>query len=190
MRKHGHALIKHLFFITITIMCLPLYAAQQMTEGARFVDKGVCPGEGCSYGAWKVMKTTPLRARPDDDSPIIGTLQAGARVQALTGEVHVVPGQFVVSKSHGRYKKGDVLWVYTYTGEGIFKVRFGGKIYKEDLGFSPHGGSSGDRCQETDDCWGELKESYQDRWWVRIKTKKGLTGWAEAEYFSGKSIYD
>lgn len=154
-----------------------------------FVDKGACPGEGCTYGNWKVTKTTPLRTQPDINAPVIGEVKVGTPVNALTGEVHVIPRQFVVSKPHGRYKKGDVLWVYTYAGEGSFKVRFGGKNYNEDLGFSPYGGSSGTRCQETAECWGELKGEYQQTWWVQIKTGKGLTGWSDAKNFTHESMH-
>ena len=156
-----------------------------------FVDQGACPGEGCTYGNWRVTKTALLRAKPDTDAQVVGRVTPGTHVNALTGEVHVIPRQFVVSKPnpHGRYKRGDVLWVYTYAGEGNFKVWFDGTIFNEDLGFSPYGGSSGTRCQESPECWGELKGEYQQTWWVRIKTDKGLTGWSDAKNFTHESMH-
>ena len=45
MKKHNHALIKLCFFIIITIMCFPLHAEQQMTEGDKFVGIWQYPDE-------------------------------------------------------------------------------------------------------------------------------------------------
>jgi hypothetical protein len=158
---------------------------------ALFVDQGACPGEGCTYGTWRATKTAPVRTQPNYDAPVIGKVKPGTNVNALTGEVHVVPHQFVVSKPdpHGRYKKGDVLWVYTYVGEGNFKVWFDGTMFDENLGFGPGGGSSGTRCQESAECWGELKGEYQGIWWAKIQLGKGLTGWSEAENFTFEPMY-
>ncbi len=172
--------------MTLFVLLATAFAREPPTL---LVDKGACPGEGCSYGEWKVAKTTSVRTRPDINAPVIGELEVGTTVNALTGEVHVVPRQFVVSKPHRRYKKGDVLWVYSYVGEGYFKVRFGGESYNDDLGFSPYGGSSGTRCEAAAECWGELKGQYQQAWWVEIETPGGLTGWSDANDFTRDSTY-
>jgi hypothetical protein len=104
----------------------------------------------------------------------------------MTGEVHTIPSRFVVKKPHAPYKPGDVLWIYTYQGEGFFKVWFKGRMYVEDLLFSPYGGSGGPRCEATDQCWGEMDKRLDSVWWIKIRLAGGRTGWTnEGENFSG-----
>jgi hypothetical protein len=141
------------------------------------VDKGACPGEGCRYGTWKVLKETELRALPERTSKIVATCRPGSEVLASTGEVHTAAGEFRVTKKQGAFVPGDVIWVYTYLGEGSFKVWFGGRFMDQDLGFSPWGGSGGSRCEVERFCWGELKSELDMVWWVRIKNVDGVTGW-------------
>jgi hypothetical protein len=101
-----------------------------------YIDKEACPFECCTYRTWKTQKTTIAYARPDTRAPQIGRFRAGSTVVALTGEVHTSPGRFIVKKAYQgneNYRPGDVLWVYTYSGEGYFKVWFRGKMYQESL---------------------------------------------------------
>jgi hypothetical protein len=151
-----------------------------------FNDRGACPFECCTYRRWKTVRTTVLYERPDVRSRQVGRALAGSRVRAVTGEVHTVPSRFVVKKKHEQYQPGDILWVYTYQGEGYFKVWFKGRMYQEELIFSPYGGSSGRRCEESEQCWGELDKPLNSVWWIKIKLADGRTGWTkEAEHFSG-----
>jgi hypothetical protein len=151
-----------------------------------FVDRGACPFECCQYGAWTVTKATVAYARPDVRSPKVATLTTGTRVTALTGEVHTRPSRFVVTKPHERYRPGDVLWVYTYLGEGVFTVWFKGEMVEQALGFSPYGGTSGTRC-DVPECWGRLDHELRSTWWVNIETADGRVGWSnQAEHFGGK----
>lgn len=152
-----------------------------------FVDMGACPFECCQFGSWKVEKTTRAFVLPSKNSKQAGKFSAGTSVLALTGEVRTVPSKFLVKKEYGRYKPGDELWVYTYLGEGFFKVWFEGKMYKEDLGFSPYGGTPGNRCEKSEYCWGELDKDVESAWWVKIKSPDGWIGWTnQPENFSGK----
>ncbi len=90
----------------------------------KYIDKGACPFECCRYGPWKGRKTTTAYASPDASSDLVGEYQSGTKVTALTGEVHTVPGRFIVKKAHARYKPGDVILVLTYLGEAHFKIWF------------------------------------------------------------------
>jgi hypothetical protein len=65
-----------------------------------FVDSGACPGEGCGYGVWRATRAVALRAAPSDTAPEIGTIDAGELACAVTGEVHTVPGRFVVARTY------------------------------------------------------------------------------------------
>jgi hypothetical protein len=149
-----------------------------------FVDDGACPGEGCGYGKWTVDKETVLRAQPDLNSNAVGKCRAGSEVVALTGQVHTVAGMFKVKKKHGNFGPGNIIWVYTYLGEGYFKVWFDGKYFEQDLGFSPWGGSPGTRCEVERYCWGELEQHLNFTWWIQIRNVDGVVGWTpEANNF-------
>ncbi len=115
--------------LILTLMIASGFQSQQQeTRPPKFIDRGACPFECCQYGDWRVEKETPIYAERDHQSRMVGTLEAGTNVAALTGEVHTVPVRFVVKRKRWRYVPGDVLWVYTYLGEGYFKVRYKGKL--------------------------------------------------------------
>ncbi len=173
--------------ILLTLSAVNTASPQPRAAPPKFyIDKGACPFECCTYRIWKVRKTTIAYARPDTNSPRIGWFKAGTKVVAITGEVHTVSSRFVVKKPYQRYKPGDVLWVYTYLGEGVFKVWFDGKMYKESLIFNPGGGSLGKRCEASNYCWGELDRELKMKWWIKIKSKEDRIGWTNrGENFSG-----
>jgi hypothetical protein len=158
-----------------------------MTPPEFYIDKGACPGECCTYREWTVQKVMATYARPDLNSARVGNLRAGTKVIALTGEVHTIPSRFVIKKAYEKYQPGDILWVYTYIGEGHFKIWFKGKMYQEALGFSPYGGSPGERCETSVEyCWGELDRKLRMTWWIKIKSKDGRIGWTnQGENFRG-----
>lgn len=170
-------------YFSAVLFFVPIFArigfCLDVPPPAIYVDKGACPGEGCGYGDnWKVKKDTALLAEPDDRSKKVGNCNKGSEVLAETGEVHTKRGEFKVKKEHGQFKPGDTLWVYTYYGEGFFKVWVNGEFKNLELSFSPWGGSPGARCESAPSlCWGELKEKLEFSWWVQIKTPNGVTGW-------------
>ncbi|HEX9917997.1 MAG TPA: hypothetical protein VGA87_02455 [Pyrinomonadaceae bacterium] len=173
-KKHRVALT----LITLLFM-VPDSSDAQRKPPRVYVDKGACEGEGCaSSGHLRATAETILYALPDERSRKIGTIRAGAEVVVLASEVHVVPGKFVVKRPHGRYKVGDIIRVYTYHGEGIFKVRYKGRWNEnESLNFSPWGGSAGRRCELGLECWGELEEALDSVTWIKIKSAEGRIGW-------------
>ena len=181
-------------FFSRSILCglILLFCGVAHAQSAHpnvYVDKGACPFECCAYGHWKTGKETVLFARPDKKSKRVGKCEAGSAVIAETGEVHTISGRFLVKKAWKKYKPGDILWIYTYTGEGNFKVWDDGRFVEMQLGFSPYGGSSGCRCELDKDCWGQLDKKLKMTWWVKIKNTDGVIGWTdEPDHFSGADL--
>lgn len=178
--------MKKLLF-AIVVASLPGVATGADSPPASYIDEGACPFECCTYRAWTTETDTPVYAAPDEKAKVVGRLKAGETVAAITGEVHSSPVRFVVRRPHAGYKRGDVLWVYTYLGEGHFKVWCDGAMQEEDLGFSPYGGSAGTRCENKEECWGELEKELAFTWWVKIRSKDGWEGWSDQpEHFGNK----
>lgn len=152
-----------------------------------YVDAGACPFECCVYREWNTLKNTLVLKVPTQKSEIVGKIIAGTRVNAVTGEVHTRPGKFRVKRDSGPYKRGHTIWVYTYLGEGHFKVWFNGKTYEESLDFSPYGGTSGRRCERGRYCFGELEKELEFTWWVKVKGPGGIAGWTDRpDHFGNK----
>lgn len=171
----------------ILTLALALLLAPRAGSPPIFVDKGACPFECCTYGEWTARRTVHVVEQPAVSAPIVGTVSAGTNVRALTGHVVTRAGRFRVKRAHGLYKPGDVLFVYTYLGEGYFKVWFGGRFYDEELGFSPGGGTDGSRCDKSADCWGTLQAEHQSTWWVQLLLSDGRSAWTrESHSFTGK----
>ncbi len=151
------------------------------------VDKGACPFECCIYREWTARTSIDAYASPSTGSHVVSKIAAGTKVLALTGEVHTKAGRFLVKRRHNQYKPGDVLFVYTYAGEGFFKVWFDGKTYQEELEFSPYGGSTGKRCTDPRICWGELVDELRSVWWVKLRLPSGRIVWTlGADSFDGQ----
>lgn len=152
-----------------------------------YVDEGACPFECCTYGIWRVDKPTELYSEPNHESRAIRHLAAGSLIDADGGKVITQARRFAVKRDHAEYRRGDVLWVYTYLGEGFFRVWHAGQMEEEQLEFSPEGGTAGDRCQDSERlCWGELDRPLRTTWWIRIRDHDGRDGWTDApENFSG-----
>ncbi len=150
------------------------------------------------YGRrWEVQHPTRLQDQPRADAAVIGSLSPRQIMTAVAGEVHTVPGRYIVKRDHtsrygGSYEPGDVILVYTYLGEGLFRVEFQGRIYMEVLYFSPGGGTGGKRCEEEHPlelCWGELEEELDFTWWVRVETEDGLGGWTHESRNFDKGLF-
>lgn len=145
------------------------------------VDKGACPFECCTYRTWYVEKATELREKPEINSKVLSSVKPGDRVEAITGEVHVTAGKFLVKRQFSRFKPGDLILVYTYLGEGRFKVWFNGQYYEEDLDFSPYSPIG------KESRLGEFQNEPVSIWWVKIKTQDGQIGWSNLpDHFSNK----
>ena len=142
-----------------------------------YIDRGACEGEACGFGPWKTDKETVLYARPDARSRKVGVVRPGPCVEALTGEVHVVPGKFLVTRPHGPYRPGDVLGVYTYLGEEVYKVRHRGRWREESLTYSPLGTPDLKACEAESNCWGVFTVRPRSVSWARVRDDFGLVGW-------------
>jgi hypothetical protein len=145
-----------------------------------YLDRGACEGEACSYGRWKTLETTNVYARPDERSRIVRKFRVGQCVTALTGEVHIFkPGRFVVLKSQGRFKPGDIIYAYTYTGEEVYKIRHKGRWHAEQqLTYSPRPGpDAAKQCTADANCWGVFEEKPDSVWWIKMRDDRGRIGW-------------
>jgi hypothetical protein len=172
--------------IALSSLSLATLTGAQSQPPKLFVDKGACPFECCTYRKWKTEKTTVAYEQPNKRSKQIGKFVAGQTVRALTGEVRTVPSRFIVKHAQGKYKIGDVLWVYTYLGEGHFKVWFNGRLYDEGLDVGTNKGGDTRNCDEDKTCFGELDRDVRMTWWVKIKSPAGWIGWTnEPDNFSG-----
>lgn len=148
--------------------------AQQRPEV--YVERPACPFECCTYREWSARRPTPVYASPARAGKRIRTLAKGEHVEATTGFVRTHAGRFLVTSDKGPYRAGETIWVYTYHGEGTFLVWYKGKMYDEDLGFSPYGGSSGTRG-EAGGTWGHLTTEHKSEWWIQLRLHDGRTGW-------------
>jgi len=145
----------------------------------RFVDKGACPFECCTYGDWRARRAVSLVAEPRAGSAPVGTIARGAKVRAITGEVQTSAGKLIVREAHGPFEVGDEVWVYTYLGEGYFKIWHRGVFSQADLEVGAG--------QLSEAGWFAVEREPVSDWWVQIEVSAGLSGWTqEVDAFSGQ----
>ena len=143
-------LLSHLLAVTTSLVALA-------SPPDFFIDVGACPFEGCQYGQWTARQDVVLYAGKDTTSAVVTKVKRGQKVLAITGDVHTIPGKFKVicdieESPNFKIPKNTIIFVYTYTGEGIFKVwhmgdtavfgdmRLIGEMYRPDLVMIPIGG--------------------------------------------------
>ncbi len=160
------------------IVIVVLLVAVNVAAEDVYVDVGGCPGEGCHYDALAVAKRpVAMHQSADADAEVLYTIREGESMRALTGEVHTVPGRLIIRRTEGEFSIGDAVLVYTYLGEGWFRVLHNGQLKDADLGFSPWGGSAGSRCELDAACFGTLQEELRSQWWIYVRAENNMEGW-------------
>jgi hypothetical protein len=163
----------------VTLFLIITSAAHAGDYPVFYVDKGACPFECCTYREWDTIKTATLYTKPNASSPVVGRAEKGITVKAKTGEVHTIPGKLIVRHDVPTFKKGEILWVYTYLGEGYFKIWHQGKFINDQIDFNYR--------SPTPDDWGYFETEPKSVWWVKIRTPTGLEGWTnQPENFSNQ----
>lgn len=131
-----------------------------------FEDHGACPFECCVYREWFARGDIKIFKDRKEDSPVAFEVKEGDGVTALTGVVITIkPGTAKVKKpilvKDIRANSGETVYLLTYRGEGVYTVWYQGRSV-ENL----------DIMENI-----EIQNKPESVWWVKIKNKKGQTGW-------------
>ena len=62
--------------VVIAVAWWPAVTAASESPPPRFIDRGACPFECCSYRAWPTQSDTVAYARPQEGAPAVGLLKA------------------------------------------------------------------------------------------------------------------
>ncbi len=148
-----------------------------------------CPGEGCVFGRWRVRQDTPLFAALGDQRPR-AILRQNRHVQAVDGLVYGIADTVLVLRDHEPYRRGDVLYVQDYIGEGFYHVWHDGRLREEDSVSCLLGKHIDDDFCKGVRRWARLQSRGASEWWVRVELEDGLAGWARGRDFAGTSSLD
>jgi hypothetical protein len=157
-----------------------------------YVAKAVCPGECCTYGAWKAR--VPLRAfkTEGDTTEVAFALAPGDTFRALTGNVHVMtpgivrvqhaftadvayqgtaPGSWLNDRQ--AFAPRDTLWLLNYLGEGGQAIWYRGRVLtiSEDYWTTPE-----EFGRTESDPLAQLLREQDAAWWVQV-VSRGRSGW-------------
>src|SRR5262249_31313809 len=108
----------------ITVAAMFMWTAAPRPELPYF-DWDACPFEGCAYKQWTAKEAIPVYDTWKGDRRKIESLKAGDKVMGVTGVVITYrPGRIRIDKDRpeDKLKRGDIVWTYTYQGEGTFKA--------------------------------------------------------------------
>ena len=147
-----------------------------------YVAKGACPFECCTYGVWSVVAVTDVRSQPDTTSTVIVTLQQSDSVEAVTGEVHVIPGLARVTgtphSSAANLSPDLPIEILDYIGEGFSRVRQGTQLSQVKIARTKQ------RCTQSPNwryCWVDVVREPVSVWWVQVRLPDSLLGWVRMD---------
>jgi hypothetical protein len=171
---------------TSLLCCLFLAAAAraQTRPPRNYEDRGACPFECCTYRGWTVNADTVFYKSRTAGSAQVYRAKKGERVTGLTGVVVTLePGRAVVRKATTlgdarrkvRVRPGDVIYLLHYSGEGVYKFWFRGRIY-EDWPDVPY--AAGGAGVPTGRGYVEKLSEPKTVWWVKVKNRRGQIGWS------------
>ena len=155
-----------IFFVTAVF----IGGAHAQSNGPRmpYVDNGACPFECCTYREWTVEKPTVAHREMRDSSPVTFRMKKGERVTGVTGTVITTRAGIVrvlknTTLDNVKLRRGDNLYLLTYLGEGFSKIWYKGRIFQGD---------------PNDDVLFKETRKPIDVWWVKVKNRRGQTGWS------------
>ena len=158
-----------LFSVFLIFAASAINISAQSLPKLPFSDRGACPFECCTYRTWVARRSLPLRREMRQTSPIVFRIKRGESVEGLTGVVITAKAGVVEVLRDTKFgslnlRRGSRLYTLTYLGEGFYKVWYRGKFYEEDV--------LGNRDFK-------IVSEPKSVWWVKIKNKKGRTGWTD-----------
>lgn len=135
-----------------------------------YVERGVCPGEGCDTSFWwRSTAAQPLYKAPGS-SKIVGYVRAGDRAAVKDTEYWTQPLRGVVLRKADPFQPGDVIYTLVPEGEGYIEVWRRGEV----LSLSPD--EEYPPADQPVVKWDEAPRT-EDIWWVKLRTSRGVTGW-------------
>lgn len=165
------------------IFLLQRFGYSAESQNNLYIDKNVCPYEGCFFGFWRAEADFPLYEKPNS-SKVIAWAKKGTNIKSLGDEVHVIPDIIAFDKNFKPtealpYQPNTQLKVLTYLGEGYFKTSYQNKIDSSDAVYCL---IAPENCGQEKDPSITVVQKGSRTWWVKVKLKNNTVGWAkEAE---------
>jgi len=170
------------------LLSTPAFSWQGTKPPAHYKDYGACPFECCTYRRWSVEANTVLYKQRSTSSGVAFRVKKGDHVVGLTGVVVTLkPGTAIVKKTHtlgiGKQKtavkRGDVLYLLNYEGEGVYKIWFRGRFYESEMPTAPDLVSKVPIEQREESVHVVSEPEYI--WWVKVKNNRGQVGWSRQD---------
>ena len=180
---------KQVLFIALLGLCATAFADGTAGKPPRtIIDQNACPLMNCQFGKWKNIKRTDLVDKPG--GTVIGSIQPGDVVTAITGEVHATPVKVNVLIDHDPFKMGDVFYLYYYEGVNARIWYKGNTMDYSNAGICGTMEIQANCTTPSDQGWAKVDTlrpvSRYPAWWVKVKTASGQIGWIRESYsFTG-----
>lgn len=134
---------------------------------------------GQKSGLWIARTEVPTAVSPLAPNSTAAIMQRGERAVALSGELHIVPGEIEVIFPHKNYKVGDKLFIVQEDADaGTWKLWHNGKEDFDDLSKMV---SEKQPCKPASaTCWAKVNKSLSTVWWVNLQTKDKKSVWTKS----------
>jgi hypothetical protein len=174
--------------MTFMMLVLALWLVSAAPLKLPYVVKNSCPFEGCVFRAWVAGRHVAVRTRMSRTASIAFTVDRWDWVRAVTG-VSVIYQPDVIrfvrdTQRPVDRRKGDMLEVLQYAGEGFATIWFDGRVIEGADLSRIYNGACGDECD------GRVERPGRRVWWIQMENAEGIVGWTdEADAFGNKDAH-
>lgn len=176
---HGHP-VRSLALTLLLAACAPASNDAPPTENGVYIAHGVCFGEGGCFKHWRAYEPVQVHEQLDPASPVIATVAPDEWVEAIDGQLRLVPLRGVVKTAtkNPPLAVGDVVYMLESEGEGFYVLWHKGKTVNHDW-------AEGDQNEPI--TWDKERAPAPAGaivgWWVQLKLANGKLGWVNDPRF-------
>jgi len=165
----------HSMILAIFALALPVRAEEDLRTMVR---AGCLDQKNCCFGRWQVASDA-IVYQSEGALDKAGFLKAGEDVLTVGGRVHVDPGRLKILVPHGRWKKDQVIGLYSEPdARGKALVGTVGDMAPEDVRFL---GSN--KCEKpSKECWAVAVSRPKAKWWIKVKLSSDETGFVDSSH--------
>ena len=170
-------MLRSLVPLALILAGVGAYRTAQQPPKSALIYRNDCPHEPpCAESLWVAGQRLTTYARLNDKSGRSFAITRGQRIGFDSGVIVVErPGRILITKTDGRYRAGDTVYVLGYEGEGEYRGWHQDSALTLSFPFD-------------DSTYGRVLERTRFTWWAQVSDNTGRRAWLALENVTDDGI--